>query len=253
MRVLTRMWQMLLKSLDEVAEAPNSMMAAEMAIIRLTHVADLPTPEDLVRRLQDAHPPAPAAAAAGRRATAGHHRPGQCPPRPTHAGPSGPSASGRVRSRPLRRIPRSGPRALSQLRACAGADPRQSRRQAADRGRGLPAPRRLPPGPDRIHAHARRALGSRTAPRQRAATLDRQSLDRDGRQFRHGPHDPRGARAEADALETEARAHPLVEAVFAAFPKARITEIKTAQDITTTAEADALPEVEDEWDPFEDD
>ena len=54
MRVLTRMWQMLLKALEEVAAAPNAMMAAEMAIIRLTHVADLPSPEELVRRLGDA-------------------------------------------------------------------------------------------------------------------------------------------------------------------------------------------------------
>ncbi len=61
MRALTRMWQMLLKSLEEVALAPNAMMAAEMAIIRLTHVADLPSPEDLVKRLKDATPPASAA------------------------------------------------------------------------------------------------------------------------------------------------------------------------------------------------
>ncbi|MEO0403155.1 MAG: DNA polymerase III subunit gamma/tau, partial [Pseudomonadota bacterium] len=57
MRALTRLWQMLLKALDEVAAAPNAMMAAEMAIIRLTHVADLPSPEDLVRKLQNATPP----------------------------------------------------------------------------------------------------------------------------------------------------------------------------------------------------
>ena len=57
MRVLTRMWQMLLKALDEVAQAPNSMMAAEMAIIRLTHVADLPSPEELVKKLQNSSPP----------------------------------------------------------------------------------------------------------------------------------------------------------------------------------------------------
>ena len=42
MRVLTRTWQMLLKALEEVAAAPNAMMAAEMASIRLTHVADGP-------------------------------------------------------------------------------------------------------------------------------------------------------------------------------------------------------------------
>jgi len=68
MRVLSRMWQMLLKALEEVGTAPNAMMAAEMAVIRLTHVADLPTPGDLVKRLKDhvpvgggqgATPPAP--------------------------------------------------------------------------------------------------------------------------------------------------------------------------------------------------
>ncbi|MCB1366749.1 MAG: DNA polymerase III subunit gamma/tau [Rhodobacteraceae bacterium] len=56
MRALSRMWQMLLKAMEEVAQAPNAMMAAEMAIIRLTHVADLPSPEDLVRKLQATSP-----------------------------------------------------------------------------------------------------------------------------------------------------------------------------------------------------
>ena len=52
MPAMTRMWQMLLKALEEVSIAPNAMMAAEMVIIRLTHVAELPTPEELVRKLQ---------------------------------------------------------------------------------------------------------------------------------------------------------------------------------------------------------
>ena len=51
-RVLGRAWQMLLKALDEVAGAPNAMMAAEMALIRMTHVADLPPPEELMRRAE---------------------------------------------------------------------------------------------------------------------------------------------------------------------------------------------------------
>jgi DNA polymerase-3 subunit gamma/tau len=59
-RALSRAWQMLLKGMEEARTAPNAMMAAEMAVIRLTHVADLPSPEDLVRRLMDeAPPPAP--------------------------------------------------------------------------------------------------------------------------------------------------------------------------------------------------
>ncbi|NYS24124.1 DNA polymerase III subunit gamma/tau, partial [Rhodobacteraceae bacterium 2376] len=56
-RILSRSWQMLLKALEEVQISPNAMMAAEMAVIRLTHVADLPSPEDVVRRLQDSPPP----------------------------------------------------------------------------------------------------------------------------------------------------------------------------------------------------
>ena len=60
MRSMTRMWQMLLKALEEVAAAPNAMMAAEMAVIRLTHVSELPSPEELVKRLKDApRPPEP--------------------------------------------------------------------------------------------------------------------------------------------------------------------------------------------------
>ena len=59
MRSLGRMWQMLLKALEEVALAPNAMMAAEMAVIRLTHVAELPDPETLVRKLtEEPRPPA---------------------------------------------------------------------------------------------------------------------------------------------------------------------------------------------------
>jgi DNA polymerase-3 subunit gamma/tau len=69
MRALTRMWQMLLKALEEVANAPNAMMSAEMSIIRLTHVADLPSPEDLVRKLQDA--PKPPSGGGGGRVTGG--------------------------------------------------------------------------------------------------------------------------------------------------------------------------------------
>ena len=67
MRVLSRMWQMLLKAIEEVSAAPNAMMAAEMAVIRLTHVADLPAPEDLVRKLNEQNPPPrpPSGAAAG--------------------------------------------------------------------------------------------------------------------------------------------------------------------------------------------
>nr|WP_239479250.1 DNA polymerase III subunit gamma/tau [Lichenicola cladoniae] len=50
--VLGRTWQMLLKGVAEVETAPDRREAAEMVLIRLCHVADLPPPGDLVRQLQ---------------------------------------------------------------------------------------------------------------------------------------------------------------------------------------------------------
>ncbi|MGB1213837.1 MAG: DNA polymerase III subunit gamma/tau [Pikeienuella sp.] len=70
MRALTRMWQMLLKALEEVGRAPNAMMAAEMAIIRLTHVADLPTPDDIIRQFTG---DAPRPGAGGSGSGSGHN------------------------------------------------------------------------------------------------------------------------------------------------------------------------------------
>ena len=55
------------------------------------------------------------------------------------------------------------------------------------------------------------------------------------------------------ALKAEASEHPLVRAALEAFPKAKILEIRTAEEVAQEASAEALPEVEDEWDPFEED
>jgi DNA polymerase III subunit gamma/tau len=58
MAQLTRTWQMLLKGLAEVRSAPNPLQAAEMSLVRLAYVADLPSPADLIQQLRD-NPPAP--------------------------------------------------------------------------------------------------------------------------------------------------------------------------------------------------
>ncbi len=54
------------------------------------------------------------------------------------------------------------------------------------------------------------------------------------------------------AMRAEASEHPLVMAALAAFPKASIRDIRSLESIANEAQAEALPEVEDEWDPFED-
>jgi DNA polymerase-3 subunit gamma/tau len=46
-----RLWQMLLKGLNDVGEAPDPQEAATMALLRLIHAADLPDPADLIRKL----------------------------------------------------------------------------------------------------------------------------------------------------------------------------------------------------------
>ena len=65
--ILARAWQILLKGLEEVAEAPNPMAAAEMVLVRLAYTADLPAPDEIIKALggaggnaRPANRPAPA-------------------------------------------------------------------------------------------------------------------------------------------------------------------------------------------------
>ena len=53
MPALTRVWQILLKGLNEVNYAPIPQKAAEMVVIRLAYAADLPDPADLIKKLKD--------------------------------------------------------------------------------------------------------------------------------------------------------------------------------------------------------
>ena len=49
--LLSRVWQMLLKGIEEAARAPNPLAAAEMVLIRIAHTADLPTPDEVIKAL----------------------------------------------------------------------------------------------------------------------------------------------------------------------------------------------------------
>src|SRR6056297_2013900 len=253
MRVLTRMWQMLLKALDEVAEAPNAMMAAEMAVIRLTHVADLPSPEELVRKLRDTPPPASPGPGGGMTSTqSGGTTPAQgASPAPTHPGPSGPSASGTspalaiANETALAHYPtfehvvelirtQRDVKLLVEVETClqlAGYRPGRIEFQPTEN-----APQDLS---QRLGAALQRWTGTRWGV----------SVVNEG-----GAETIAAKRDAAEtALKEEASDHPMVRAVLAAFPKATITQIRTPEDQQAKAEADALPEVEDEWDPFEED
>lgn len=50
MPILTRAWQMLLKGIPEVNLAANPIAAADMVLIRMAYVADLPTPQAAIKK-----------------------------------------------------------------------------------------------------------------------------------------------------------------------------------------------------------
>ena len=116
MGALSRAWQMLLKGAGEVQLAPQPMTALEMLIVRLCYAAELPTPADLVRRLDNrsgpeaaaVSRPAPAAPAAGNGpAPSAPDRAGSAaaePPLPERAAPP-PAETRSEESRPEEALP----------------------------------------------------------------------------------------------------------------------------------------------------
>jgi DNA polymerase-3 subunit gamma/tau len=52
MRVLSRMWQMLLKGITEAQAATRPAAAAEMVLVRIAYVADMPTPDEAIKMLE---------------------------------------------------------------------------------------------------------------------------------------------------------------------------------------------------------
>jgi DNA polymerase III subunit gamma/tau len=51
-RVLSRMWQMLLKGIAEVQSATRPQTAAEMVLVRIAYVADLPMPNEAIKIIE---------------------------------------------------------------------------------------------------------------------------------------------------------------------------------------------------------
>ncbi len=57
--VLSRLWQMLLKGVPETEQSNRPVSACEMVLIRLTHAANLPSPDEAIKKLSDAPPQQP--------------------------------------------------------------------------------------------------------------------------------------------------------------------------------------------------
>ncbi len=58
---LTRLWQILNKGLEESRYCPSPLMAAEMVIMRACYAAGLPTPSEILERLESGEEPKPKA------------------------------------------------------------------------------------------------------------------------------------------------------------------------------------------------
>jgi DNA polymerase III subunit gamma/tau len=63
MRVLSRMWQMLLKGITETQGATRPAAAAEMVLVRIAYVADMPTPDEAIKMIERTGGASPAIAA----------------------------------------------------------------------------------------------------------------------------------------------------------------------------------------------
>ena len=89
-RILSRVWQLLLTGHEEVNRAMNAKAAAEMVLIRLAHISDMPTPEELIKQYDTAQPGPTTTPAAPQDAS------GQAPPNgaPSAMGSAPPSMDG---------------------------------------------------------------------------------------------------------------------------------------------------------------
>ena len=207
---LARAWQMLLKGIAEVQqEGVDRRAAAEMVLIRLAHVADLPTPGEIVKRLTEGA--------------------GDAAPRPSPGGGSG----------GLRAMAGGGAvAALAPVVAAAPPQPREWREVVALASGVKPLlhahllhdvhPVRLAPG--RVEIRTRP-----TAPRDLAAQLTALLAERTGARWTvsitneegEATLAEQGRSAESDRLEA-ARNHPLVQAILATFPGATIETVRDA-------------------------
>jgi DNA polymerase-3 subunit gamma/tau len=240
--VLGRAWQMLLKGLGEVNEAPDRRAATEMVLIRLAHVAELPTPGDLVRRLAEG---------------------GTVPvnaPRPTPSGPGG----------GMRAVANGAPVLADAVAAPALAQPQNWREVVALASGRKPMvhahlvhsvhPVRVQPG--RIEMRVQPA-----APRDLATELGALLLERTGQRWTIALSNAEGEPTlaqqgrEADAERRSlAQSHPLVQAVLAAFPGTVIEAVRDAgadayglTAVAAEADGESEPPNFDDVPPPEDD
>jgi DNA polymerase-3 subunit gamma/tau len=250
------MWQMLLKALEEVAAAPNAMMAAEMAIIRLTHVAELPSPEELVRKLQNM-PPTPPTGGGSAAPNGNGNTQTASSVSVTGTVSSGPTAmiSGGGRTvQPQQQVETALARFTEFTHVIELIKSHRDVRLLVEVENFL---RLVKYAPGRIEFQltedAPQDFVSRFAKRLQIWTGARWGVTvvSEG----GGATLAEERAATRDDLQGQAMQHDMVKAVLLAFPGAEIRDVKTLAQISADSDAAVqyLEEEADDWDPFEDD
>jgi len=218
--VLARAWQMLLKGVAEVETAPDRRAAAEMVLIRLCHVADMPPPGDLVRRLTSG------GVATGAASTS--------PPSGGGGGARAVAGGGTVMAA-AEPMPAAGPQLNSFRDVAALVAERREAMLHAHLVHSVHLVRFAPPVIElRPQADAPRDLASKLAALLTDATGTRWTIALSAAE---GMPTLAEQGTSADAARRSAAAdHPLVQAIMAAFPGARIDQVHDA-----TADAYGLP------------
>jgi DNA polymerase III subunit gamma/tau len=198
---LGRLWQMLLKGVQEVEAAPDRRAAAEMILIRLCHVADMPPPGELLRRITEGGFSAPA-------------------PGPA-SGPSGGGAARAVANGNGAVMAAAAPRALIFNDVVALASARRDAMLYAHLRQSVHLVRFAPPVIEmRLEPHAPRDLAQKLAALLEAETNRRWTIA-----LSNAPGEPTLDEAEgaaAGAALQSAIDHPLVKAILETFPGAKI-------------------------------
>jgi DNA polymerase-3 subunit gamma/tau len=226
--VLGRAWQMLLKGVSEVEAAPDRRAAAEMVLIRLCYLADQPTPGDLVRRLSSGgEAPKPVLASPPTIAA----RPDASPPmsRAASSGAAAATALAMPEPEPVPELPPAEPPPMAtpeHFRDVVSLV--RERREMRLYGHLLHSVHLVRYAPPVIEIRPQPE-----APRDLAAKLAALLGDATGMRWTIAISTAAGEptideqRQAADrGRESEASEHPLVKAIMAAFPGARLEAVR---------------------------
>ena len=236
---LTRAWQMLLKGVREAQAAPAPLQAAEMILIRLAYLTDLPTPADAAKALAAAGTSAPSAPAPSRPSSGASSAPSSSmsaaqPRAPMmQGGPQGathgaPTAMARAQAQPDVQ-PNLQPAAAPELRSFADIiELAQTHGEAVLRAELMRAVHlvsfrpghlevRLTEGAPRdLPNRISRFLGNVTGTRWMVEVAQSGGADTVGEQMD----------AQARNKREDVKRHPLVQSILQVFPGAELEQVK---------------------------